>query len=529
MDFGIINWGVLIAVVVGTTWAGHVLSGKGKGLEGFFRGGDGLPWWAVSASIMASQISAVTIIALPGAIFRDGGNLLFMQGTLIGFVIAKFLMVFLFVKPFYEKKIYSPYEFIEDRLGARASQLSRGLFLVSAILGHGIRLLTVALVLSVVVGIPIGQSVLVIGIFAVLWTIIGGVTTVIWTDFILFLVILGGAIFSLVFIFGELPFGLGEALAQLDAAAKLKLIDVSLDPARTWTLWTCVLCFTIFELAQNSVDHVITQRMLCCRNYKEARKAVLGSLGIVVFSSLMAAVGLGIWLFYQHVPLNAEQTAFLAEQPSRAYPFFVVHQLPVGISGLIVASIFAAGISTLDSALAALSETCVNGYYRKWINPAASEQRVLTVSRISVVAWGILLSVLAYLAGKLVQNEGLLNLAYKTPVVTYGPMLMIGILALLRRGSFAALGLASAAAVATSVVLLVLKARGVVGFDQFWIYPITCVVFALVVFAVSLICPDAAGDGGPIRSKRESPPGEGSSTADNLRGEQVARAKGLGA
>jgi Na+/proline symporter len=309
----------------------------------------------------------------------------------------------------------------------------------------------------------------------------------------------------------------------------LKLIDVSLDPARTWTLWTCVLCFTIFELAQNSVDHVITQRMLCCRDYKEARKAVLGSLGIVVFSSLMAAVGLGIWLFYQHVPLNAEQTAFLAEQPSRAYPFFVVHQLPVGISGLIVASIFAAGISTLDSALAALSETCVNGYYRKWINPAASEQRVLTVSRISVVAWGILLSVLAYLAGKLVQNEGLLNLAYKTPVVTYGPMLMIGILALLRRGSFAALGLASAAAVATSVVLLVLKARGVVGFDQFWIYPITCVVFALVVFAVSLICPDAAGDGGPIPSKRESPPGEGSSTADNLRGEQVARAKGLGA
>jgi Na+/proline symporter len=293
-------------------------------------------------------------------------------------------------------------------------------------------------------------------------------------------------------ILGELPFGLGEAITQLDAAAKLKLIDVSLDPAKTWTLWTCVFCFTIFELAQNSVDQVITQRMMCCRNYKEARKAVLGSLGIVIFSSLMAAVGLGIWLFYQHVPLDAGNAAFLAEQPSRAYPFFVLHQLPVGASGLIVAGIFAAGISTLDSALAALSETCVNGYYRKWINPTASDQHILRVSRISVVIWGLFLSLLAYLAGKLVQNEGLLNLAYKAPVVTYGPMLMIALLALLRRGSFPALAAGAVAAVGTSVALLALKARGAVTFDEFWIYPITCVVFGVVAFVVSSLPRNAA-------------------------------------
>jgi len=480
MRFGWINWGVLAVFILGTTLAGHILSRKGKGLEGFFLGGNGLPWWAVSASIMASQLSAVTIIALPGAIFKTGGTLLFMQGTLIGFVIAKFLMVVLFVKPYYEKKIYSPYDFIENRLGSHASHLSRGLFLISAIIGHGIRLLTVALVLSVVVNIPIGISVLVIGIFAVLWTLMGGVTTVIWTDFILFILMLGGAIFSLVFIFNELPFGLGEAIRQLDAAAKLKLIDISTDPAKTWTIWTCIFCFTIFELAQNSVDQVITQRMMCCKNAHEAKKAVLGSLGIVLFSSLMAAVGLGIWLFYQHMPLSPEHTAFLAEQPSRAYPFFVIHQLPVGISGLIIAGIFAAGISTLDSALAALSETTVNGYYRKWINPGASEKKILRISRISVVIWGLLLSGLAYLAGTLVQNEGLLNLAYKAPVVTYGPMLMIALCALLRRGNFRSMLLGSVVAVATSVLLLVLKARGIIDFDQFWIYPITCVVFAAV-------------------------------------------------
>jgi SSS family solute:Na+ symporter len=484
MTFGWINWGVLIAVVLGTTLLGHVLKGKARGMDGFFLGGRNLPWWAVSCSIMASQLSAVTIIALPGAIFREGGNLIFLQGTLLGFVVAKVLMAYIFVKPFYERKIYSPYDFIEHRLGPGASQLSRGLFLVSAILGHGVRLLTVALVLSVVVEIPIGQSVLIIGVFAVLWTLMGGITTVIWTDFVLFGVMLVGAIISLVAIMGGLPFGIAEAVRQLDEAAKLKLIDVAADPAKTWTVWTGLICFAIFELAQNSVDQVITQRMMCCRDYKEARKAVLGSLGIVAFSLLMSAVGLGVWLYYQHHTLDPEAAAFLAEQPSRAFPYFIVHELPIGVSGLLVAGIFAAGISTLDSALAALSETTVNGIYRKWIRPDADEQQCLRLSRISVVAWGIVLSLLAYLAGSLVQNEGLLNLAYKVPVLTYGPMLMIAFFALARRGSFPAILAGAGASVAVAVALLILKAQEVITLDQFYIYPITCVVFAAVALAV---------------------------------------------
>ena len=484
MSFGWINWSVLIAFVLGTTLLGHFLKGKAGGMDGFFLGGRSLPWWAVSCSIMASQLSAVTIIAVPGALFREGGNLLFLQGTLLGFVVAKCLMAWIFVKPYYERKIYSPYDFIENRLGSGASYLSRGLFLVSAILGHGVRLLTIALVLSVVVEIPIGQSVLIIGVFAVLWTLMGGITTVIWTDFVLFGVMLAGAVISLVAIMGGLPFGMAEAVRQLDEAAKLKLIDVAADPAKTWTVWTGLVCFAIFELAQNSVDQVITQRMMCCRDYREARKAVLGSLAIVAFALLMSAVGLGVWLFYQHHSLNAENAAFLAEQPSRAYPYFIARELPVGVSGLLIAGIFAAGISTLDSALAALSETTVNGIYRKWINPDASEQKCLRLSRLSVIAWGIVLSLLAYLAGRLVQNEGLLNLAYKVPVLTYGPMLMIALFALARRGSFASILSGAFVSVVVALTLLVLKGREVISLDQFYIYPVSCAVFLAVALAI---------------------------------------------
>jgi len=484
MTFGWINWCVLTVVVLGTTYLGHLLKGKSSGVEGFFLGGRNLPWWAVSASIMASQISAVTLIALPGAIFAPGGNLLFLQGTLLGFIVAKLLMTWLFVKAYYERKIYSPYDFIENRLGPRAAHLSRGLFLAGAIPGHGVRLLTVALLLGVVVDIPIGQSVMIIGLFAVVWTLMGGIATVIWTDFVLFIIMLAGVIISLLTVIGGLPISLAEAVRELDDAAKLKIIDFATDPAKTWTVWTGLACFTVFELAQNSVDQVITQRVMCCSNYKEARKSVLGSLGIVIFTLMLSAVGLGIWLHFQHHPLDAAAASSLAEQPSRAYPYFILYALPTGVSGLLIAGIFAAGISTLDSALAALSETTVNGIYRKWINPEADEKQCMRVSRWSVVGWGISLSLLAYVAGQLVRNEGLLNLAYKAPVLTYGTMLMIALYALARIGSFRAILAGAIASIAVGVALLVLNARGVIHVDEFWNYPLSCVVFALVAKAV---------------------------------------------
>lgn len=487
LAFTWIDWTVLAVFMLGTTLLGHRLGGASRGLDGFFLGGRDLPWWAVSCSIMASQLSAVTIIAVPGAIFRPDGNLLFLQGTLLGFVLAKFLMAYLFVAPFYEKKIYSPYDFIEHRLGHGPAQLSRGLFMISAILGHGIRLLTIALVLNVVVDISIGTSVLVIAVFAVLWTLMGGIKTVIWTDLILFVMMVLGGVVSLLAIANALPFGLSEAVRQLDEAAKLKLIDVSMDPAKTWTLWTGLIAFAIFELAQNSVDQVITQRMMCCKDARQAHKAVLGSLGITLFTLLFVGVGLSVWLYYQQHGLDATGAALLAEQPSRAYPYYILNELPAGVSGLLIAGIFAAGISTLDSALAALSETSVNGIYRKWVRPDATEQQSVRVSRLAVVGWAIALSGLAYLAGQLVQDEGLLNLAYKAPILTYGPMLMIALFALMRWGRPSAMVVGALFAVAGSLVMVAAKRYEAITMDEFWLYPISCIVFIVVAFAVQSI------------------------------------------
>jgi SSS family solute:Na+ symporter len=479
IEFGFINWLTLAAFLLATTWFGHRMSNKASNLDDFFLGGRKLPWWAVSGSIIASQISAVTIVATPGFLFRDTGNLLFLQGTLIGFIIAKFLMALIFVKPYYEKKIYSPYDFIENRLGSRASGLARILFVVGTIFGHGIRLLTIALVFSVVADTSIANSILIMAIVAVIWTLIGGIATVIWTDFILFIVIIAGAVITIVSLHGNLPFGLSEAIEISRGEGKLQILDWSLSPAKTWTVWTGLICFTIFELAQNSVDQVITQRMMCCRNYREARKAIYGSLIITVIILMMTVIGLGLWLFYRANPAPDKIAQFLADQPSRVFPYYVISQLPIGLSGLIIAAIFAAGISTLDSAIAALSETTINGFYKRFIKSNESDKHYVNASRVSVVIWGIFLAGLAYAWGALLENEALLNLAYKAPILTYGPMLMIALFALKKPCSTTAIYAGVIMGISTALIMLLVNILFGGVLDEFWIYPATCLTFLI--------------------------------------------------
>jgi Na+/proline symporter len=264
-----------------------------------------------------------------------------------------------------------------------------------------------------------------------------------------------------------------------NSEGKLELLDWSLSPAKTWTVWTGLICFTVFELAQNSVDQVITQRMMCCHNHKEARKAIYGSLFITVIILMMTVIGLGLWLYYRVNPVPDNIAAFLSDQPSRVFPFYVISELPIGISGLIIAAIFAAGISTLDSAIAALSETTINGFYKRYFKQDGNDKHYLFASRISVVIWGVFLAGLAYAWGALLENESLLNLAYKSPLLTYGSMLMIALFALLKPVSTFAIYTGAILGVITALLMLFINHLLGNLWDEFWIYPTTCIVFFL--------------------------------------------------
>lgn len=476
-QFSTLNWIILIIFLLGTTLFGELVKGKDDGLDGFFKGGKKLPWWTVSLSLIATKTSVATFIAVPAFIFSLKGDLTYLQMT-IGFALGNVLMVFVLLKEYYEENVFSPYEFIQNRLGIKVSQLSRTFFMVGATMSQGVRLLGTALVLSVITGQSTVICILIIAVFAVIWSYIGGITTVVWTDAIQFMIFIFGALFAMYYAIGDIPGGLGEMLAIADSKAKLTILNLSLDPHKTYTLWVGVLGCTFFEFGMNAVDQVVTQRALCCKNLKEARKAVGFSVIGVGTTWIMAFVGIGLVAFYHINPLSDEVSTSIIQEPDRIFPYYVVNELPNGISGLIIAAMFAAGISTLDSALTALSQTSVMGI-GSLIFPklkTMKENRVVKISKIAIIIWGGILALLAY-GFSFLQDGGLLALGFKVPGYAYGTLIGIAFLALMRKGMF--LGIL----IGSILAILAIAWMHMDGISFFWWFPIG----AIVVIVTALI------------------------------------------
>lgn len=476
--FSALNWLILAAFLIGTTVVGELLKSKETGLDGFFRGGRKLPWWAVTLSLIATKTSVATFIAVPAFVFSLKGDLTYLQMT-VGFALGNILMVFVLLKEYYQENIYSPYEFIQKRLDVRTGQLARGFFMVGATMSQAVRLLGTALVLSVITGQSTLVCILIIAVFSVVWSYIGGITTVVWTDAVQFIIFIVGAVFALVYALGDIPGGLGEMMAIADQKAKLTLLDLSLDPHKTYTLWVGVLGCTFFEFGMNAVDQVVTQRTLCCKNLREARKALGFSVVGVATTWIMAFVGLGLVAYYHINPLSEAAGASIMAEPDRIFPYYVVNELPTGISGLIIAAMFAAGISTLDSALTALSQTTVMG-----IGPVIfprlktlAEKRLVMISKMAIVAWGAVLALMAY-GFSFFQEGGLLALGFKVPGYAYGVLIGIAFLALRRRGSFPGILAGSIASVAV-IVWMHLD-----GISFFWWFPVGAIVVMAMAYLV---------------------------------------------
>lgn len=475
-SFTSIDWSVVAFFMLATTWLGHRLRGRENSLSGFFLGGRNLPWWAVSISLIATQTSALTFIAVPAAIYREGGDLRYLQ-VIVGFILGNLVMAATLMKPYYLSNIASPYDFLEGRLGRPAAQLSRLMFLIAIGLGQSVRLLSTALILSVVTGMEMMTAVFIITVFAVIWTWMGGITTVIWTDVIQFAVLIAGALLVLGFAVFSVPGGLPEILQIADEKAKLRLIDISTDPIQTYTLWVALFGATFFQLAQNSVDQVSTQRLLCCRSLNDARKALILAMVSHVTTLIIAAATLGVIAFHHLKPPSAEDLALLAERPDRMFPLFVIRELPVGVSGLIIAAFFAAGITTLDSALSAFSHTFVKGVYEPFF-PGRTEKQTLRAARVSVVIIGLALGGAALLVDRL-DVPGLLELGFILPGYALPPVLGFAILAWLRRSSFPVLLFAAAASV------IAVGSMSAFNVAFFWSYPVGAGVVILIGLTLS--------------------------------------------
>ncbi len=449
-SFGVVDWLVVLGFLVLTTWVGHKKSGGQASIRDFFLGGRKLPWYAVSASIIATEISAVTFISLPFVVAKDGGDLTYLQLGLFGGLIARCVVAFWLVPAYYEREILSPYDYMAEHLGQGSRKVVTWLFAVGGVLAQAARVYLTALVLEVLIapelasleaatGIPpLVASVAAIAIVAVGWTWMGGIAAVVWTDAILFLVFLAGIVIAIGTVAVQLDGGLTGVLDDAWAAGKFRLFDFDTSLTEAYTFWVALLAISFWNTGQYGTDQLMAQRFFCCRDAGEAKKAVLGAYFAMGVTFLVGLVGMSLWAWYAAHPMEGYSAELFAEKGDRIFPIFIVEQVPAGLKGLIMAGVFATAISSLDSILAALSQTVISAFHLprraaelerrraagEVIDEDAEARSVLALSRRFVLVFAFLLAAVAigmeWVAG---HYKSILDLALAMATYTAGALL----------------------------------------------------------------------------------------------------------
>lgn len=449
------DWIVLFGYLTITTVIGHFMAGKQATIKDFFAGGKSLPWWAVCGSIIATEISGVTFIGVPGGVMAANGNFTYMLWG-IGSIIGRVIVGMVFVKVFYEDEIYSPYDYMGRRIKPELKKLATWFFTVGSILGQSVRILVAALPLKIVTGLPFELCILIIGLFAIGWTLMGGMRTVIWTDVMQFVLFTFGGVFTLVWISNSIDGGWSAIWNTASDAGKTKTWDgaFGIGPELQFTFWVAVIAVPFQNLTAFGVDQLNAQRMFCCKNAGDARKAIIWSSVGQALTYLMLLVGAALFAFYFLNPPSGQVAETLVFEkggeptsPSEGgvpsdgdlvFPVWIVTQLPAGLAGLILAGVFAAAISSLDSILAALSQTTISLIYNPENRKELDQAKLVKESRKWVIIWGLSLTGFTILMNIVKNNLDvpILPLAFGMTSYTMGPLLGMFLCALIGRANF---------------------------------------------------------------------------------------------
>lgn len=434
-----LDWAVLVGYLALVSVLGVKLAGKQEDMEDFFRGGNSLPWYAVSGSMIATIISAVTFIGVPAAAYAVSGNFTYLQFGIIAGVLSRLFVAFVLIPAYYEHEVYSPYDYMGQRLGNLARSVTTAMFSLMGLLAQAARVYLTAIILRLVLddqltgleeatGVSaLTWSVVAVGIVAVAWTMLGGIATVIWTDVMLFGVFVLGAVVALAVIHADVPGGLPAVVSDGWDAGKFKLWQIFADEdtsryaskwgevfAEEFTLWAAVIAVTFGNIGAYGTDQLLAQRIFTCKSKGHAQIAILTSWVAEWVVALMLLVGVGLWAFYRAIPeaMSPADAAAVAAKTDAIFPVFILTQVPVGLRGLIVAGIFAAAISSLTSILAALAQTSLSALVLplKGIDPDQPiakdrDREVLWWSRALIVVWGVLLCAMAVVIDAYVRHE----------------------------------------------------------------------------------------------------------------------------
>ncbi len=419
--------GLIVVYLIGITLFGlRFRSSKdpnARSLRSYFLADQTIPWWAIALSIVSAETSTLTIISIPGVAFA--GDFGFLQ-IVIGYMLGRVVVALIFLPKYFEGRMLTAYQLIDQRFGHTLHKVTAGLFLLTRAAAEGVRVFAV----SIVVGIAIGtRDVLSIGIISaltLLYTFEGGMAAVIWTDVVQMAIYIGGTMVAIFTLGTHVPGGWSQIHEVAAAAGKFRLFNFAFNLTQSYTFWAGVLGGTFLTMASHGTDQLMVQRMLAARNLRESRLALLAS-GAVIFLqfTLFLLIGVGLYVFYGLHP-----TVF--SSADRIFPTFIVREMPIGIAGLLVAAILAAAMSNLSAALNSLSSTTVVDFYMHW-RPEADDRERMMISRSSTVVWALVLFGVAVYSVFAGGKGHVVEVGLSIASVAYGALLGVFLLGTLTR------------------------------------------------------------------------------------------------
>ncbi len=430
---------LVVAYILGTTLLGAWFTGRQRDVTTYFVSDRNVSWWLVLVSIVATETSTVTFLSVPGLAFKpDGGNLTFLQLS-FGYVLGRLLIAWLLLPSYLRGDLLTAYQLLRQRFSPAVQRTASLIFLLTRTVADGLRLYLAALLLEQFTGWNTSISVLVTGLITMVYTYLGGMQAVIWTDLIQFAVYVIGALVASCFILAQVEGGTEAFVAVGQASGKFHLLDFSTDLTRDFTFWAGLIGGAFFTMASHGADQIMVQRYLCSRSLTQARIA-LGLSGVVVLVQflLFLLIGVGLFVLWQQGVLALPER--MLRETDVVFGYYIVHALPTGVVGLLIAAVLAATMSTLSSSLNSASSAVVVDFYRP-LRPGLSEKHYLNISRGLTVFWGLSRIAVALLAIRFLGDRTVIRSVLSVAGFTTGVILGLFLLGRMRRpvGSMAAL------------------------------------------------------------------------------------------
>src|SRR5499427_2267607 len=317
-----IDLAVIAVYVAGCTALGAWLGARSQGLKGYFLGESNIPAWAVMISIVATETSIATFLSVPGVAYR--GDFTYLQLPM-GYLLGRMIVATVLLPAYFRGAIFTAYQLLNDRFGGPTRTTASILFLVARSLGDGLRLFLAATVLEHLTGWPPETAIVAVAAITVVYTFLGGMKAVIWTDVIQFSVYISGALVALTILAGKLPGGWSELFQSAHSAGKFQLLDFSFDLTRPFTFWAGLIGGMVLNTATHGADQLMVQRYLSARSQRQAAAALIAS-GIIVLAqfALFLFIGVALSVFYRDFPPPQPDIAIAHD---REFAYFIVHYL----------------------------------------------------------------------------------------------------------------------------------------------------------------------------------------------------------